>query len=1073
MGTMSARRNSRQFDVRRLGLIAGIVLAVVIVGVIGTVAALRPQPAPEPKRVNVDLPAATPTTAPDLGQVGLVAGAAVVQFIDKKDPNRVAGVLEWRGLEPADVNTARVLEPKGYLYDAAGRLIVVSADRGTLITPSQQTRPESGTFQGNVVLRMYPAGTPASRSAGGAASAGQSAGGQSAGGSVQVPEVEPILVARTDALWFDLTLGEVSTQEKFIVRSQQLDMDGRGMRLIVNEMEKGPELFEVASVTRLQVKPGAGGAGGAGTNAAAERQAGAGVNSSGRTSKDGGSQATGDGRSRVYRAVMEDDVVFAQASRQLTASRVEVFVMLIDGALPENAVASFADAGSAESEKAGAARGEGGKESAVSQGVGNEVIDVRWAGRLTVKPIAAMPVEFAKASAALRLLGGTAGPVRVEDTNLRLAGAAPQVDYDATAGFLAMRGTQPQPAMASSPRVGVVRARGIELLPQKREAVLLGPGTLNAADSDTVLSFPAKLTASFRQTASGDVQLAGVTVDGGLGLLSEQFSVSGERAKVVLDETSLTPQVTEVELSGRALATATRRPSDTLAGDALKMTFATVRDAANGKTERVPDAMEIRGNAQATSGQLKLTAEKITAQLGQEVRDGKRQTAVMGASAIGQARATDQQGLVAECDRIEFAPPTDAAGAAPVNPRMATTTLYGTPVRVTRVVAADEPGVEVTGERMVIQSPDGEAGDVRGEGGVMKGTGVVVRINGAGRAASIEAKENAPGRVAGRASDQFEATWTRSMQFDNTAGVLEAGGDVVMTMTQRSGGQVIERNTAKAESLRAQLRPIDRADASQASDVGKGLEGDVQSVTLRGEQQPANVEHRRFASGGGSTQRLVYLESQQIDFAVAARTVDVPVAGKLLVDQRDSRGVSATTGKGPALSTPLGEVTGQGTSLFAWQGNLRMDLNAGQFAMDRSVSLFHRPAGAQTAVAASGSSDGPAPTELTCDRLSATLRAPSGLTGTNVASETSLQAVEATGNVLIREVAGDGPTRLLQAHAVSYNAQQRIIEARGSQEMLVSFADPVRAPVRARALVWNQGSGEVRIIEPAPTTLSP
>ncbi|MDP1661558.1 MAG: hypothetical protein Q8L55_06540, partial [Phycisphaerales bacterium] len=84
----------------------------------------------------------------------------------------------------------------------------------------------------------------------------------------------------------------------------------------------------------------------------------------------------------------------------------------------------------------------------------------------------------------------------------------------------------------------------------------------------------------------------------------------------------------------------------------------------------------------------------------------------------------------------------------------------------------------------------------------------------------------------------------------------------------------------------------------------------------------------------------------------------------------------------------------------------------------------------------------------------------------------TLERVEATGNVIAKS---DG--RQVTAHSILYDTVRGFMEAAGkdgTDQPLAAFLDPARpAPLRARRFTWNQKNGEMRIIEPAPTTVGP
>jgi hypothetical protein len=312
------------------------------------------------------------------------------------------------------------------------------------------------------------------------------------------------------------------------------------------------------------------------------------------------------------------------------------------------------------------------------------------------------------------------------------------------------------------------------------------------------------------------------------------------------------------------------------------------------------------------------------------------------------------------------------------------------------------------------------------------------------------------------------ASWSKSMTFNNTTGTAVCVGDASATMTIGD----TQRNTLQASTVNLNFTPAPKPgekatqrELISAEAVGElGIDGKP--------PRPATLERRVFTASGGEQklQQLIYLEGSRITADQLKRTLDVPVAGKLLVDDRTPEATKPEASPAPAgasaSTSPLGGFTSsKGTSLFTWAGSLHLSMIDGKAELKRDVSLIHQP------LAVPGQ---PAPTQTTldCDQLTAFLKTSTATAPSAPMAnlDATLERVEATGNVIVKS-AGNQVT----AYSLEYDTVKQVMEAAGkdgTDQLLATFLDPSRpAPLRARRFIWNQRTGEFRIIEPAPTTI--
>ncbi|HZW07615.1 MAG TPA: hypothetical protein VFF65_10870, partial [Phycisphaerales bacterium] len=480
---------------------------------------------------------------------------------------------------------------------------------------------------------------------------------------------------------------------------------------------------------------------------------------------------------------------------------------------------------------------------------------------------------------------------------------------------------------------------------------------------------------------------------------------------------------------------------DTLKGERITVNFAP--EPRTG--EQQPTSIEVVGSAEATAGGtgeggLNLKARTITADL---AKDAKDQLAVTKAVAIDNVHVTDgasgrEATFAASADKLEIDP---AAGIAD---------LYGKPVTVSR------DGAVMTGGHLRLTQATGEA--------FVDGPGTVSSLT------DGDASKDEP-------MSSSLATWTKSMTFNSVTGRAECVGDASATMTR---GEV-ERNTLQASTVLLQFTPAPKKDEKAAA-VAPGApkqQRELISAEARGElgidgrpPRPATLENREFSveNGEQKLQRLTYLEGFRIIANQPNRTLEVPVAGKLLVDNRVPDAKPAPSRPAPPAGSPIAPLGGfnsaTGTSLFTWTGSMNLDLIKGEAVLKRDVALTHQPL-------ASAAQPNPPQTTLDCDQLTAFLKVKSPAGGADAPLarlDASLERVEAVGNIVTKS---EG--KQLTAHSLLYDTVRAFMEAAGkdgTDQPLVTFLDPSRpAPLRARRISWDQKNGEVRIIEPAPTTI--
>lgn len=339
------------------------------------------------------------------------------------------------------------------------------------------------------------------------------------------------------------------------------------------------------------------------------------------------------------------------------------------------------------------------------------------------------------------------------------------------------------------------------------------------------------------------------------------------------------------------------------------------------------------------------------------------------------------------------------------------------------------------------------------------------------------------------------ATWTKSMLFDDVAGLIECVGDAEAVIEPswlsrdrvRAYKVILALTPGVSEGLGGSAGPgtggflIGGGGAAAAADDDVGGIGDafagreVLRAHAVGESMEyvggadAWVESVRYvvdadAENGRRRDRMIYLEGPEILADQQSQTLSVPHAGRALIDDRRPSGSSGGAGSGErggvgaGAAGILGSEGLSGTTLFRWQDRMLLERAAGRARMDGGVRLVHRPLGETGA------------RELVCTTLTATLAGPRDVdagTDGEVAGEAgpTLETVDASGAVYVRMT---DPDRQLLADRLFYDARADFLEATASDDNRVTFIDERGIPVTAAKLRWNLLEDRVDVLRPTP-----
>ncbi|MCU0689198.1 MAG: hypothetical protein MUE97_05610, partial [Phycisphaerales bacterium] len=638
------------------------------------------------------------------GMAAARTGAASVKFFDKADSTRVSAQLSWQKLEPmaggaagaAGVGEAVVQEPRGYVYLRDGSIAAIRAVQGAFFTPKGGREPESGRFEGGVTVEIFDPQVDA----------------QGRERAIDLAKDRPSIIAQTRTLVFNAPEAELSTQDAFTIDSERMSIAGTGALIIFDQVEEGISRGEFVRVDQVRIWPGTATrpdvpTSGVRSRLASRRLGGAG--GAGGTGGAGGETRAGSGqeRTRLYRLTIEDDVAIRQGPRRLLASRVEGWMTLVNNKLADGAIGQLgpiaprANPGTS----AGTSGGPTSGATVTAAEADGEPIVATWKGRMVLVPTANVPEELRPNLVALRLMGGSNGPVRVIDEPARLAGEASIVDYGATNRTLVMRvpggggggaggaaGTGAKVVLSAGGAGTLVCTQVRADLPQGKVEVI-GAGELDAARADGApalfASWSEGLTLTFATkdgwleplptsaTARGNVQARG---GNGRAVASGQVAEITFGTPVVMAGGNGVPRssVREITLSGDAKASSPRGGGggggggggnagavDEVRGQTITLSLEPVNGGASDEPRRV----SVRGAAKASSGPFVIEAGEFNADL---ATDGQGRTTASKVVATGSPRVKDASGLSASGERIEADPNTGMA------------VLTGNPVSIVR-----------------------------------------------------------------------------------------------------------------------------------------------------------------------------------------------------------------------------------------------------------------------------------------------------------------------------------------------------------------------------------------------------
>jgi len=926
---MAPNRHGR-VDLQTLGLIAAVLTAVLSGGFVVWLMVSGPggnPPAPESDRAD-PLP-------PDINDVArgerTIRGRDLtLEFTDEDDPQKVIGTLIAGSLDPLPGRHYDATRVNAWVYLEDGRSLRIAAPSGKLYMPSDN-RLESGTLGGGVVIELHAEVDGARRPA-------------------SPDDAEPLVTATTPELRFDLGLSEVATERELSVRSERMDFDGVGVRVLFNKPQQRLEFLEVRRGGSITIRPASEDARDPSPALASadpdDRAPGGDSTGSGagdRSTPQSPSPPPGDAdrapTDDYYRAVFSTRVVATTGSRRLTGDELQIWVHTVGNKLPPGALGEASARGHPGSRVQLAMRGPGlgaapatiglarlvqpddpgpgsrsqasndpspqpdpdGSDQEADDGVPTSLDDplvVTWEETLTARWLESRPDQLEDQHVAGVITAAQTGVVVFEDPDAGVTGRCATAEYRATSRDLWLSGPGTRAVVLDMPGTGTLETGRVEVSLDTGVVGAPGPGRLGATGDEGSVDDPIELE-ELTWTERADFEFE-------------------------LREGRMTETLRRAWFEGAVQA---RKGASSIRGDRLDAVFRPREDRSGSDLERA----DVTGRAIARDGSARqLAGDRLIALFEPESEHpGDPRVIMAEGGAVGTLEDASLRGdrlelllsrepLGANGEQAEQDQPADERGAA----------LEVRLVRAEGSVELDRPSdrLEVRSETLVADAEldqaqlEGSPARVAMGRSVLTGDQVVL---GGGTTGANPAQREAARRVEVFGAGTFEmegeggsralaATWTTQMFLDDDAGTLDCYGDVLATWHP----DPLTTDTVRGEHLHVDYEPDDdplpgaglafeRSDQRRQIlgvrvvgglmlDPESGAPAVVQTLTERG--TPSGPPSSGDASGVGQDEpdpieRLLRLEGPEIVADNRAGTIRVDHPGRLVV--ADHRGDDA------------------------------------------------------------------------------------------------------------------------------------------------------------------------------------
>lgn len=1006
-------------DLRTKGKVAASILFTAVAGLIGwSILSSRDTPPSGAAELDMSLGASPATPPPPEGPVIDAPGSAMSvarvlasgsQWTWTRE-NPETGRVEYRivaeHFDPEEGGIFRLTRPEFRMYSKRS-IVHVTAAEGRIYQPSREQEPESGDLDGGVVIRI------------------QAAGDQ--GEPIGSPDDATII--QTQRLHFESVLGQIETDAEFTIESPGVSVRGLGITLRVSDVRDRLQYFATKR-GEIRVRPDALRRSKSGTAPTQSSETAAQTRESSR-------------RTDLYVIEAGGPITLSQAGSEIESDRAMLWARLIDGELPEIAVAAL-DEGAAQTGDSTSSSTHG-AERDTGAAVEGEVV-LTWQGSMVVRPLASAPVELAQDDLYVRF-AGDASPVTLTAGTQGAQGECGAVDYGFTSRRLVMQSSSPtSTVLLADPQTGEITSRGIELDLGTGEGVLTGPLLIQLSEQADATAGSASSLRRLAAAGNCSFTLDGAVLGSGPG---------SWRLKEATLQESVEAMDGEAWVRGDTLQAHFAAPVGSESGPA-RLSRLVVRGnaaAAPYGAETGPTAPERQTDIQADEIQVFFAESSETGDLvpmlASAVGSPVHATYAGDALFAGSIEARFREG---DADRLElsrFESHTD----------ITITGLGGEWVQADEIRADSEANsVDFIGApaRIGLRS---EAGDAMLQSESMRFDArpevQALTVFGAG---SGSFTPSAASRVDGFPYRSVSLTWNDALFYSDVEGRAEALGEVVIIGEDPGAKRDLGRGDRLVVEITPRSEGGDQSERELLSVLIEAIEASRESEPASDQSDPlgAELELRRYASrsdpsAAAGLEQLLFVSGSAISVRDRTASIEVPGAGRLLVENRRS----------PESSGVEGQATldARGTTLFDWHDGLTIDRSAAMGAgrgpvvatMKGTVHIRHLAPGASAATA------------IDCDIVNAEFTQEESQSG---GGDGTLRRIDAKGAIFVLHM-----NLKVLADELAYDAaSNEVLVSAAPGRRITMFDESEGRRISAEAAAVDLVSGEWRIVRGGATT---
>lgn len=991
-------------SIKSIGLIAAGVLALIFTAII-VVSMMLATPTPTTNQGDA-LP--DPDEIIDIEQTQS-GGAMFVTIVDQNDPTRVSSTLRADRFEPIGEGRRRLDQPESWIYLKDGRAVRVNADTATMLMPDPNQAPESGTLEGNIVIRAYDS-TPAP-------------------GEPAPESQDPTLIARfVQPLEFERRYLRMRSPGQFEIESEQVDFSGTDLTIIFNNLKDRIELIDVLQGDQIVFH----------TDRIASRDpvpSDSSAQASDTPTKsvvatDPGAQAQTDPtptpapiETQHYRVALESDVRAALGSSgEISADTLTLWASFIDGQIPQDAIRRIALAKEPAVHKSGTTTNSTNANASSTPTTPNtspspapaQDLTITWSGPMRIRPIdSEIPAQLRDDQLTLRLDSNEGSGIAMSAPDRGFTGQAKALTYFATRAVAELEGEPNDTGIIklAVQDTGTLYAESLNADLTSGQIDMRQRGSISTqnADPEQIASVRWKDRAQikFAIDKSGALtqRLESARFEGAA--IAEQAGNSvGARAINATLNPDLPPAsaLTQIVLNEGVIASADKR---TLTGKTVTIDFEPDTDPSNPPH---PVRVASIGSSMGRTPDQMLRADDMHAEL---VRDTSGKTLIKTASAIGTVTYRDSSRTSASADELQ---------ADGINEII---TLIGPDAQVAQA------GSTITGPHITLRAKRRS-----------------IEVIGPGTFDHDIALEETPDANRGL-KGHVNARWAQSMKFEDTLGTVECKGDVRVISTP----DALTRDTLKADRVTINLTPIPTNDPVANADAPKR---ELISARASGRAQPgqdpipASVESRTYDPNDPELAvGVLYLEGAQILADNTTQTLTVPGAGTLLILDRQQ------DENAPASNRPL---DGSGLTRFNWKNRMVFDRPNGKGTFTGSVAVDHKSLVSNKRAT------------LNTDSLVARFEtASTDDPAQNTAGTNTLRSAIAEGKVRFVYAGSEMLSDRAEYDAIADSLFASALDT----NRVTLYRNDGSAPTSARTIFWDLAKDQLRINAPSPVRTVP